>query len=144
MDKYIIIRFVSLFEIKLIKNNGFLNRSYNICRPYHKDEVVFVFLTSDINKTILKHGSTLADLRELKINDKLFILLIDLPIISLEINQSGWNNGSNVYKDDIPVCKIKIIGHSIIIGPPCNSNRLAMPIFYDLPMSPELFINCNL
>ncbi|MCK4338825.1 MAG: hypothetical protein KAW92_10975 [Candidatus Cloacimonetes bacterium] len=104
-------RIISKQELNSIQEERYLRTSCNEYEPYKEREIICLFESENPNIIFKKYGEALADMRNLKKEDILYIIEINNPcgFIEKDRSQNGWNE-SIVHFGDIPIGKIKIIG----------------------------------
>lgn len=111
-----IFRLESDSDIIRIAKDGFLKRSINTYTPYNKGEVICLLEMPTPNDAIQKYGHGIASNRQLKLNQKLYVLSIDKSIKNIELDRSqkGWPE-SRVYKSDIYIKHLSIVAEATIL-----------------------------
>jgi hypothetical protein len=107
-------RFVTGRELDFIKCNKALLPSWHY-RPYQPNEVVCLFESEDLPALFKRYAAALADMRDLKVGEKLIILEADHSIGLLEEDksQSGWKE-SRVLRGAIAAEKLTIVAESVV------------------------------
>ena len=105
-------RLVSEDEISKIVGDHCLRTTENVYPPYKSGEIVCLLSSNDLGYLVQRYGTAIADLRDLKSGQILYILEISDPpgVVEEDRSQFGWEN-SMAHCGDIPIDSIRIAGH---------------------------------